>query len=430
MALKMGSVWRLLPISVALVSLSSAWAGNQVTFVLGQHVFYSDSYKNIKSDYFGAVRIWSGAAQARWRDINRSKGVFEFSELDKHVETSVALGMDVMYTLGQTPEWASVRPTESGFGGMGAAAEPADLNDWYAYVHGVVNRYKGRITAYEVMNEPRIPEAIKSISPGFFSGSTASLIEMTKVVKYVVNRYDPGSKVVCPAFDGADVGLKRMEYFLQAGGGYYCDVFAFHFYLKNETIDEYVSLVNSVNALKKRYGFNAKPLWNTEMGVVVAQSGVNVTARASTGPLSVIFDEQDAAAFAAKVAVTSGYLGVDRVYWFAHDSSSMGSTYSNKSLGKLNDLGLAYKNVWGWLNGNFVSACSISQESGDCSVSDTAGRILGGIAWGDNFIRARVASGYRELRLLDGRAFAAGALSFSQLAYQTRRFKDPVYFAN
>jgi hypothetical protein len=54
--------------------------------------------------------------------------------LDKIVKLASDNSVNLIYTFGQTPSWASSRPFEVSNYGLGRAAEPSDANDWDAYV--------------------------------------------------------------------------------------------------------------------------------------------------------------------------------------------------------------------------------------------------------------------------------------------------------
>ncbi|SMC23052.1 Endo-1,4-beta-xylanase, GH35 family [Andreprevotia lacus DSM 23236] len=397
---------------------------------LGQHIFYASSWPSVQTGYFDGVRVWSGTSQsATWRDIEPSSGNFNFSVLDQHVAQAQAHNMTLMYTLGQAPAWASARPEESANMGLGAAAEPGDMSLWTRYVTTVATRYRGQISAYEIMNEPRIPEAIKPYSPGFFSGSTDSLVRMTQLAHDAIKAVDPAAKVVCPPMDGGDLGVKRLEYFLSHGGGQYCDAIGFHFYLKTQTVAEFNTLLASVKAAMARQGVANLPLWDTEIGVLVQQSGTNVVPRNASGILSTVLDERDAAALMLKIVLASQVGGIARTYWFAHDSSSMGSTQPNKTIGALNLLGVGYIQAKAWLNDKQPQNCTIGDQSTDCTLlknNVAAARI----SWGNTLSAVQLRqAGVRELWLLNGQHLPMASMDDGSLATLSRNFTDPVYLA-
>ena len=173
---------------------------NATAFFLGQHVFYPQSYASITRQMFSGIRIW-GTEGTTWAQIEAVPRKFAFSKFDLHIIEAEAKGLEIIYTLGQTPRWASARPGEEGNMGLGAAAEPIDMLDWVRYVREVAQRYKGRISGYEIMNEPRIPDAVKLWSPGFFSGSSSVLATMTRIAAKEIKKIDPAALVICPAMD-------------------------------------------------------------------------------------------------------------------------------------------------------------------------------------------------------------------------------------
>ena len=397
---------------------------------LGQHVFYTGDWASIKQGDFDGVRIWSGSTQSvTWKDIEPASGSFDFSRLDQHVASARARHMDVIYTLGQTPIWASARPAEMGNMGLGAAAEPNDMALWTRYVTAVVSRYKGKVSAYEILNEPRIPEAIKPYSPGFFSGSTEKLIEMTQLARTAVKSVDPAATIVCSPMDGGDLGVKRLDYILGKGAGQHCDVIGFHFYLKTETVAEFNDLLAQIRQVLAKYKLSALPIWNTEIGVLVKQSGNNVVPRAPSGALSTVHDERDAAAFMTKIVLASEVGGIARTYWFAHDSSSMGSTLPNKTAGGLNGLGIAYTQVKTWFSGKSPAPCNPSDAHADCSLR-AGGKTVARVSWGKPWtVAALQDAGVKATWTLAGQRSNVADLTDATLAALTRNFADPVYLA-
>lgn len=56
----------------------------------------------------------------------------------------------VLFTLGQTPQWASSKPNEPSVYGPGRGSPPKNTSDWVAFVAAMARRYRGSILAYEV----------------------------------------------------------------------------------------------------------------------------------------------------------------------------------------------------------------------------------------------------------------------------------------
>jgi len=423
----MYSIYRVLCL-LAVLCFSPLCMANS-TFFFGQHVFYPDSYRTIPQQEFDGIRIW-GNPKTLWRDIEPERGVYDFSTLDQHVSLATERGMDVMYTLGQTPQWAAARPDEKGNFGLGAASEPRTMSDWTDYVSAVAKRYRGRISAYEVMNEPRIGEAIKMFSPGFFSGTTDQLVQMTNLAAQAIHAADPKALVVCPAMDGSDVGVRRLDYFLSHGGGSSCDVIGFHFYLKTGSINEFNSLLYHIRQLLMRNNLQNKPIWDTEIGVLVQSSGNQV--HSGLLGMNKVYGDADAAALMLKVQVASSNGGVARTYWFAHDSSSMGSTFPNKKQGQLNGLGIAYVTAHGWFrNGRKIRGCAMTEGQANCMLYQ-GNTLVGRVLWGQP-LTADVLSGgavMDKVHLLSGKTVSLSEVSADELRGMTRNYQDPVFVSN
>lgn len=389
-------------------AVHGAPVANERPVFLGQHMLYTRSFANLQDKQFDGLRIW-GAEGTMWHQIEQQKGVFDFSQFDEQVAGATTRRMELMYTFGQTPRWASARPDEKGNTGLGAAAEPVDMANWASYVRTVASRYKGRISAYEVMNEPRVPEAVKLWSPGFFSGSVSKLAEMTSIVAEEVRKVDPAAKIVCPSFDGFD-GLKRLDTFLATGAGKQCDVIGFHYYLPHFTIKELRSMVLETRRITTRHGLGHLPLWDTETGVIIAEAGFNLKPKERTGALSKSFDSAEAARLAAKMLVVSHTLGVERTYWFAHDTSWMGSTVADKRRNQLNPFGLSLAVLKNWLSGRYLRNCTGNDDSMLCEVHERTGKV-GSVYWGEGKTPGEwVRLGYRSAEYLNGETIALGRL--------------------
>jgi len=415
----------LVALSLSAMAATAAPPADKPVF-LGQHIMYTQTYNTLQDDLFDGLRIWD-AEGTQWAKIEPKKGQFDFERFDKHVDGAVAHHLNLMYTLGQTPQWASARPEEKGQTGPGASAEPADMGDWARYVRTVATRYKGKISAYEIMNEPRVPDAFsfKTTSPGYFSGSAAKLGEMTRIAAEEVHKVDPGAKIVCPSMTGGEFGLKRLDAFLKTGAGKYCDVIGFHYYLSNFKLDELREMVEGTKKIKAHYGLAQLPIWDTEIGFMIAEAGFNLQPKDTKGPASKSFQSDEAARLAAKIVVLSHYLGVERTYWFAHDTSWMGSTVADKRLNRLNNFGKSLLVFRHWVSGRYLRNCVDGGSSLFCEVHDKDGKV-GAIYWGGGKTPAAWAKqGYTQVDFLNG---ASGPLKDFDASTALPRISEDVIF--
>ena len=315
-----------------------------------------------------SVRLWDSST--RWADLEPTRGAFNFTRLDAYVARAKASGASVLMVLGSPPRWASARPDEPGPYGPGCAAEPANLDDWDRYVSAVVRRYKGRITKYELWNEPYFSDIpTDRDQPGaFFSGSVATMVNLARRTRAVLDRDDPKAVLLTPGFVG---GVNRMEMFLRAGGAPYVGGVAYHFYAGEDR--ELIKLHNDIRALMTRYGLSQLPLYNTESGVAARDANVPPTASADALP-----DRMTAASLLARSMLLGAYLGIDRFYQYAWDNGNSGMVL-RQSL-SATPSATAFASVRRWLVGTTLTGCRL--EPGDtvqCEGTRAGNRLL--IMW-------------------------------------------------
>jgi hypothetical protein len=86
-----------------------------------------------------------------WRYIEgRKKGAFEWSEPDRIMDAIAQTELKIVARVDDQPQWASSRVQ------WPANGPPDNLKDWSDFLSALANRYKGRIQAYEIWNEPNL----------------------------------------------------------------------------------------------------------------------------------------------------------------------------------------------------------------------------------------------------------------------------------
>jgi hypothetical protein len=95
-----------------------------------------------------------------WRNIERDgKGQYQWQEPDRIVDEIARHGLRVIARVDNQPQWASTKVTFPGSG------PPDQLKDWTDYLTALATRYKGRIQAYEIWNEPNLAREWGGQSP-------------------------------------------------------------------------------------------------------------------------------------------------------------------------------------------------------------------------------------------------------------------------
>jgi hypothetical protein len=229
-----------------------------------------------------------------------------------------------------TPLWAAARPLTS--------AEPRNLEDWRTFVRTVVSRYKGRIQAYEIWNEPNLDD--------FWSGSTDQMLALTKEASDIIHSVDPQAIVVSPA-PTTHVGISWLVEFLKKGGGQFVDVIGYHFYVTPSLPEDLVPVIQRVRQVISESGSGNKPLWNTEMGWLAPAR----------------FDSEEVAAgFLARAFILGWAAGVQRFYWYAWDNRSLAIVTYKEDEHRVTPAGTAYNVMQQWLIGAKMDGCVESAD--------------------------------------------------------------------
>ena len=119
-----------------------------------------------------------------WREIEGAgKGQFDWSHTDWIVYTCNTDGIDILARIDRHPHWARSDGAENG--------PPDNTQDLADFLFALASRYKGRIRAYEIWNEPNLAREWGGQPPN--PGQYAQLL---KVAYAAVKRADPAAMVI------------------------------------------------------------------------------------------------------------------------------------------------------------------------------------------------------------------------------------------
>jgi hypothetical protein len=295
--------------------------------------------------------------ETEWDGLQPNKEQWKFTHLDQAVEIAKQQSIEILLTLGQTPEWAATRPYEIVHNGPGASSEPLRAEDWENYVRTVARRYKGKIKYYELWNEPRFREVDPyRVMPGF-TGYAAQMVELGRVAKRVIGEEDPAAVLISPAIDG---WMPRVEQWFKSGGGAVAPVLAYHFYVRPP--EGMVKIYRDLKAITKRYGYPDMPIWNTEAGYFVfnpEQAAIPVRP-GSDDVFAKVLTPDELAAYMVRAHILTAAVGLDRFYWYSWDIRNMGLT---RSFGNVPTIGsIAYGTMLGWLRETTINQCATEND--------------------------------------------------------------------
>ncbi len=127
--------------------------------------------------------------QFAWRDIEGAgKGKFTWNNADQAVNLSNAKKIDILARVDNAPDWAAPGCFSAAKKTMGPAK---NMQDWLDFLTAFVTRYKGRIRAYEIWNEPNLAREWCSQSP-----NPAAYAALLKASYAKIKSIDPNAMIV------------------------------------------------------------------------------------------------------------------------------------------------------------------------------------------------------------------------------------------
>jgi hypothetical protein len=248
----------------------------------------------------GSVRLWD--THTTWRDVETSPGVYDWTNLDKAVDTARSNNASVMLVLSGTPSFYAQESWQPSIYGNGFCSPTNDLGAWKNYVSAVARRYKDKITSYEPVNEGDILS--------FYCGDTANLLAMSKAAYDSIKAVDPNAIVTSPSFvDRETVNQFVIMNYLKAGGCKFADAVSYHPYgMPNYGPERNAELVRVLLNKMHRAGCY-KPVWSTEINYALPMGNAKPQ-------VAVPLTTWQQSAYVSRTYLLQHDVGVQRVYWY------------------------------------------------------------------------------------------------------------------
>jgi len=310
---------------------------------IGMHVNKAD-IPGVLMEHMGVRRLWDTYAGG-WASAEPARGVYDWTKLDSTVAEAQKHGIELIYTFGITPPWASARPSEHSVYGDGNIAEPANVEDLRAFASALSSRYRGRIRAYEIWNEAN--------EPTFFSGTPEKLVEMAQAVYEGVKSGDPHALVLSANITGQG-SAGYLDYYLSLGGDRYADIISAHVYANvNSSAPEpeasRFTIYNIRKVIAKYPRVRNKPIWDTEQNW---QNDTSAWGKEGMAPDDV------AAAYIARSLILNWRYGYVRIIIDGWDYFSYFGIYLSVhgDANKPSAAGQAYISAHDWMTGNRMTS--------------------------------------------------------------------------
>ncbi|HEY3288683.1 MAG TPA: beta-galactosidase, partial [Anaerolineae bacterium] len=142
-----------------------------------------------------------------WRDIEVDKGKFDWSHADETVFLTEHFGLKLLARLDRDPWWDRAYPEGRG----STNGPPKDLRNFANYCAAIATRYKGRIAAYQIWNEPNLAREWGGNPP-----DPKQYVEMLRQCYLSIKAVDPIALVISaglsPTGDGLPNAIPNVEY--------------------------------------------------------------------------------------------------------------------------------------------------------------------------------------------------------------------------
>ncbi len=160
-----------------------------------------------------------------WRNIEKTKkDAFEWNEPDRIVDAINKAGLGIIARLDNQPDWArrdKIFP---------ASGPPDKLEDWKDFVQQLTERYKGKVQAYEIWNEPNLSREWGNAAP-----DAKAYAEMLRVSYTEIKKLDSSALVISAGLsptteqtDRAQADVVYLQQMYQNGAKQYFDMLGAH----------------------------------------------------------------------------------------------------------------------------------------------------------------------------------------------------------
>lgn len=257
------------------------------------------------------VRLWDNGVT--WRDIHTGPDTYNWTLLDALVAKAGA--RHVTYVIGATPRWLAKYPDQAHYApwlGPGSNSMPYSVDEFNKFVWNLATRYKGRIKAYEVWNEPQLADFLYP----YTDAECNTLATMTKRAYGTIKACDPAALVLAASVlpRESSGGMTRARKYLAAmqRKDWNVDAFTTHIYPEvGYWAPRWKNMLSDTVSTLKTMGAPTSKLWITE------------TLFGLLGP--VLSDGQTA------TAVEGLYEGDGNrfVFWYAWNRPDLGGSFIN-----------------------------------------------------------------------------------------------------
>jgi Tol biopolymer transport system component len=208
-----------------------------------------------------------------WETVEPQPGQYRWDDPDNIVDALGGYNLHILMRVHGTPAWA--RPA-----GTFLSYPPNDMADFGRFMEALATRYKGKVAAYEIWNEPNL-----DYEWGYLKPDPARYTALLKAAYLAVKKVDPQALVISAGLATTGEGsatamgdLAFLQGMYDAGARGSFDALGSHPYAYGhdpDTVDPWglsMSRVIQQREVMVANGDDATPVWITEAGWVLRSS--------------------------------------------------------------------------------------------------------------------------------------------------------------
>lgn len=126
-----------------------------------------------------------------WRDIEPLQDVWDWTQADRILAELEPRGLRLIARLGQVPQWAWADVYDPNEIENFHDAPPTKMEDWSEFCLTLAQRYRGKIAAYQIWNEPNLSREWGNQPP-----DAAAYVDLLAVCSQAIRQADPDAVLI------------------------------------------------------------------------------------------------------------------------------------------------------------------------------------------------------------------------------------------
>jgi len=240
---------------VFLIFFPLFFSGNESPYGINAHAGSNEILAKVKEAGIKWIRI-----DLYWSVIEKEKGKFDYSEIDRIVKFSRENQLTILGVLSSSPDWSN--------NNKGDNYPPDNPENWRNFVSKTASRYKEDITYWNIWNEPNVKKF-------FAPGKDIFVDEIFLPAAEAIRNSSPLSFIAGPELahlvNQGSEWYFWMKYILTECSEY-IDIVSHHIYKNTgvyaifESLEIGENITPSVKEIIDESGFSSAPFWITETG--------------------------------------------------------------------------------------------------------------------------------------------------------------------